>query len=90
MEKWRPVDEGTLRMCSVLCKCENLIIPMFAIFDGSPCECELLKIALSFIGHVVVIWSEYCDTGVGLSENLKSGRRWVGYYPTGIVTHHNY
>lgn len=22
-------------------------------------------------GHVLVIWSEYCDTGVKLSENLK-------------------
>ena len=81
MEKWRPVDEGTLRMCSVLCKCENLIIPMFAIFDGSPCECELLKIALSFIGHVVVIWSEYCDTGVGLSENLKKWPQMGGVLP---------
>ena len=56
----------------------------------APLICELLKIALSFIDHVVVIGSEYCDTGVGLSENLKSGRRWVGYYPTGIVAHHNY
>ena len=36
--------------------------------------------AQSCIDHVVVIWSEYCDTGVGSSGNLKlatiSGASW--------------
>ena len=26
---------------------------------------------LCCIGHVLLIWNEYCDTGVGLSENLS-------------------
>ena len=30
--------------------------------------------ALSFIDHVVVIWSKHCDTGVGPSENLNNIR----------------
>ena len=32
---------------------------------------SVLWVALSCIYHLVVIWSEYCNTGGWLSENLK-------------------
>ena len=32
----------------------------------------VLMVIIVIMVHVVVIWSEYCATGVGLSENLKS------------------
>ena len=34
---------------------------------------------LCCIGHVLLIWNEYCDTGVGLSENLSIKAPWGTY-----------
>ena len=40
-------------------------------WEHSASEVSDLKVALSCPDRVVVIWSNYCDTGVGLSENLQ-------------------
>ena len=57
----RSVSECSLSVLCVFSECEQSVNRVCSEF-------------IDYIAHVVVIRSEYCDAGVGLSENFKKLR----------------
>ena len=60
-------------------KDEKIAIARLRTWVRSTSEVSVFIVALSCIGHVVVIWSNYCDTGVPLNIS-ESGLRIIMMY----------